>query len=149
MPGLLSFFVTRHIKSFIYSPQDKLYFHHALWQLFFSYFSHKNIFFKRPPAPPPPQYYNSGPLTMLDSASESWYGRSSQVLYYMILTLTLHYETTVIHHSCQSRGLLVNGLAFPLLALPDMGIQAKWKTWQINSRIEYRQQDIVDVPAPN
>ena len=33
------------MESFIFSPQDRLYFHHALWPfIYFTHFPHKNIF---------------------------------------------------------------------------------------------------------
>ena len=45
-------YFTREMESFICSPQDKLYFHHALWPfIYFTHFSHKNIYFQKSPAP--------------------------------------------------------------------------------------------------
>ena len=47
----------------IFSPQDRLYFHHALCPfIYFTHFPHKNIYIRKTPARPPRQYSNGGPL---------------------------------------------------------------------------------------
>ena len=44
------------------SPQDRMSFHRALWPfIYFTHFSHKNIYFQKNSRRPPPQYSNSGP----------------------------------------------------------------------------------------
>ena len=48
-----------------FSPQDRLYFHQALWPLiYFSHFPTK-IFISKKLQPPPPRYSNCGPLTLI------------------------------------------------------------------------------------
>ena len=57
LPGHF-FYFTREMESFIlFSPQDRLYFHHALWPfIYFTHFSHTNIYFQKVPL----QYSNGG-----------------------------------------------------------------------------------------
>ena len=53
-------------KAMFPSPQDRLYFHHALWPfIYFTHFPHKNIYFQRTPPPPPPRILISPPPQIL------------------------------------------------------------------------------------
>ena len=52
----LFIYFTREMESFIFLPQDRLYFHQALWPfIYFTHFPTKIFIFKRSPPPPPPK----------------------------------------------------------------------------------------------
>ena len=48
-------YFTRQMETFIFSPQDRLYFHHVLWPLLHPFFLQNSLFLKKPP---PFQYSN-------------------------------------------------------------------------------------------
>ena len=55
-------YFTREMESFLFSPQDRLYFHYALWPfIYFTHFPHKLFISKKKLQSP--QCSNGGPLT--------------------------------------------------------------------------------------
>ena len=58
------------MESFLFSPQDRPYFHQALWTcIYFTHFPHKNIYFQKKLHP---QYSNGGPLTYSVYDDDFW-----------------------------------------------------------------------------